>query len=463
MKMTNPRKTALQVGIAASLMTTAAGSALATNGYFAHGYGTKARGMGGASTALAQDGFAGANNPAAAAFAGNRWDAGADLFSPDRAASRTGGAGPMGPYFAGSATSKEKHFVVPEFGYNLALSDRIGLGLTVYGNGGMNTTYKTPGGCVHPTYGQMNLLCGNPGHLGVDLMQLIVAPTLAYKLDAGHSVGISPLMVYQRFEAKGLQAFQGTFADLNPMAPPVNISSDPMNMTDRGYDSSTGFGVRLGFMGKPTQNLTVGLSYAPKINMTEFDSYAGLFAGKGDFDIPANASVGIALQATPEVLVALDYQRIEYSGVPSIANASSRVAAPLMALMQGATDVSALQMGGAEGGGFGWKDVNVIKLGVQWQVSGKTTLRAGFNKGQNPIRGEDVTVNILAPGVMTKHYTLGATYQLSKTSELSWSLMIAPEVKVTAPSLFEGFGFPAGTDTIRMKQNSAGVQYSSRF
>ena len=69
-------------------------------------------------------------------------------------------------------------------------------------------------------------------------------------------------------------------------------------MTDRGYDSSTGFGVRLGFMGKPTQNLTVGLSYAPKINMTEFDSYAGLFAGKGDFDIPANASIGLALQAT---------------------------------------------------------------------------------------------------------------------------------------------------------------------
>jgi hypothetical protein len=130
MQVSNPRKTTLQIGLAAALFSMTAGSAFATNGYFAHGYGTKARGMGGASTALAQDGFAGANNPAAAAFAGNRWDAGADLFSPDRAASRTGGAGPMGPYFAGNATSKEKHFVVPEFGYNLALSDRMGLGLT---------------------------------------------------------------------------------------------------------------------------------------------------------------------------------------------------------------------------------------------------------------------------------------------------------------------------------------------
>ncbi|CAN1539424.1 hypothetical protein MCEMIEM28_01732 [Burkholderiaceae bacterium] len=36
----------------------------ATNGYFSHGYGIKAKGMGGAGVALAQDGFAGANNPA---------------------------------------------------------------------------------------------------------------------------------------------------------------------------------------------------------------------------------------------------------------------------------------------------------------------------------------------------------------------------------------------------------------
>ena len=52
----------------AALLALGASSALATNGYFAHGYGTKAKGMAGAATALAQDGFAGANNPAAAAF-----------------------------------------------------------------------------------------------------------------------------------------------------------------------------------------------------------------------------------------------------------------------------------------------------------------------------------------------------------------------------------------------------------
>jgi len=49
-----------------------AGSAYATNGYFSHGYGMKAKGMAGASTALHDDAFGGANNPAAMVFAGNR-------------------------------------------------------------------------------------------------------------------------------------------------------------------------------------------------------------------------------------------------------------------------------------------------------------------------------------------------------------------------------------------------------
>src|SRR3990167_4993695 len=74
-----------------------AGSAYATNGYFSHGYGMKAKGMGGAATTNTDDTFFGANNPAAAAFVGNRIDLGVDLFSPIREASRTGSAGTFGP------------------------------------------------------------------------------------------------------------------------------------------------------------------------------------------------------------------------------------------------------------------------------------------------------------------------------------------------------------------------------
>ena len=52
------KKLTVLVAIAA-----ASGSAFATDGYFAHGYGMKAKGMGGAATAMATDAMGGANNP----------------------------------------------------------------------------------------------------------------------------------------------------------------------------------------------------------------------------------------------------------------------------------------------------------------------------------------------------------------------------------------------------------------
>src|SRR5450756_3256785 len=67
--------------------------ALATDGYFPHGYGMKAKGMGGASTAMADDSFGGANNPASMVWAGDRLDIGLDLFSPKRHAERNGATG----------------------------------------------------------------------------------------------------------------------------------------------------------------------------------------------------------------------------------------------------------------------------------------------------------------------------------------------------------------------------------
>ena len=50
----------------------------------------KAKGMGGASVAMADDSFGGANNPASMVWAGDRFDIGVDLFSPKRDISRSG-------------------------------------------------------------------------------------------------------------------------------------------------------------------------------------------------------------------------------------------------------------------------------------------------------------------------------------------------------------------------------------
>ena len=100
--------------------------ALATNGYFAHGYGLKAKGMGGAATALSQDSFGGANNPASMVWAGSRMDIGLDWFRPVRSAARTGAGFST---LNGGVESDSRNFFIPGFGYNQMVSEKLSFGL----------------------------------------------------------------------------------------------------------------------------------------------------------------------------------------------------------------------------------------------------------------------------------------------------------------------------------------------
>lgn len=416
-----------------------AGSAFATNGYFSHGYGMKAKGRAGAATATYDDAFAGANNPAAAAFSGDRIDLGIDWFSPIREMSRSGSTGNPGfgtPPLNGSSDSDSDNFFIPEFGYNKMVKPNLALGVSVYGNGGMNTDYPSATTNCGPG---TNLLCGQ-GSLGVDLMQLIIAPTAAYKINEKNSIGITPLIGYQRFKAEGLQAFS-------------SISSDRADVTNNGYDDSWGWGVRVGYMGQITPTVTIGAAYASKMDFQEFNKYSGLFAEQGDFDIPENYNLGVAWQATPQIKLALDYQRINYSSVNSVGNQSTNFMTCNPFTGPNATGPGCLGMPG--GAGFGWSDINVWKLGAEYKYNEQWLLRAGWNHGDNPISSANVEFNTIAPAVITDHVTLGFTYTVESGNEVTVAYMHAFENDVSGPSYFFG-----GTDNIKMHQNALGIQYA---
>ncbi len=416
--------------------------AFATNGYFSHGHGMKSKGMGGADTAMAHDAYGGAGNPASMVWVGNRIDFGVDLFSPRRSVSRQGETA-FGGLYNGTADSDSNYFLIPEFGYNKMINPNLSLGVTVYGHGGMNTDFNSTlaGPSFSPACGgaQANMLLGC-GRLGVDMMQLVVAPTAAYKVTPNHSLGISPLFAYQRFKVDGLQAFQG-------------VSSSPGNLTNQGYDSSTGWGVRVGWMGKVSDTVSLGAAYSTKMKMGNFDKYKGLFAEQGGFDIPENYNVGIAVQASPKTLVAFDVQRINYSKIPSIANG----------VLNSLSAPPACPLGSACGSGFRWQDQTVFKLGAEYAYSNALTLRGGFNYGKSPIgnTANDISFNIIAPGVVEKHLTLGLTYKTTSGGELTLAYMHAFSNTVTGPSAVTTFtgGANFGTESLKMYQDSFGIAY----
>ena len=139
-----------------------------------------------------------------------------------------------------------------------------------------------------------------------------------------------------------------------------------------------------------------------------------------------------------------DVQRINYSKVASVGNAS------LSNLGNG--------LGADNGAGFGWKNVTAIKLGASYAYNNALTVRAGYNHSSQPIRSNETMFNILAPGVVQDHLTFGASWALSKQAELSLAYMHAFEQSVQGNgSVPNPYG--AGEVNLNMHQDSLGIAY----
>lgn len=404
-------------------------AAEATNGYFTHGYGTANKGLAGAGVALPQDSLIIATNPAGIAFLSKRYDIGLALFNPNRSyeviGNPTGFPGTFG-LVPGKVDSDSEYFGIPHFGFNKEVGANSRFGLAIYGHGGMNTDWPT------------NTFFGT-SPTGVDLSQLFVTPTYAIRSGSGrHAFGASVILAYQRFEVQGVQAF-GLF------------SSDPANLSNNGHDDSFGVGLKLGYLGKSSERFSFGASYQFETSMEEFDSYAGLFAEQGGFDIPATWTVGIAVAATDNLTFVFDVQETLYSDVASVGN-------PMLPNLQQAP------LGAAGGAGFGWEDMMTYKLGLQWSTGGDWTWRFGASTGDQPIPSSEVLFNILAPGVMEEHFTIGFTKMLgSGARAFNLALMYAPSTSVRGVNPLEA-PIPGQQEIeLEMDQLELEVSYSWGF
>jgi long-chain fatty acid transport protein len=396
--------------------------ALATNGYFSNGYGAASQGAGGVGIALPQDGLAAANNPAGTALLASRLDLGLTWFVPNRSADIVGNAFGADAHYSGDG---KKNFFIPDIGYLRQLSPTLSTGFAVYGNGGLNTRYP-----VNP-FSRF----GATGTAGVNLEQLFISPSLAWRVTTAQTLGVAITLARQRFDARGVGLFAG-------------FSSAPAHVSDQGVDSSTGAGIRLGWQGELAPGLVAGATWASKVN-GKFKKYSGLFADGGGFDIPSSYGVGLAWQATPAWNLAADVQTIQYNGVASVGNSVAKLFA-------------GSPLGAANGPGFGWRNVTVAKFGVNYRVDNSLTLRAGFAHNRQPVPAGETFFNILAPGVVQDHFTLGSTVKVGD-GEWTGFFAYAPGKAVNgAGSIPPGNppgGFGGGNANVRLKETLIGIAY----
>ena len=448
-----------QLSVALVLLIVAS-PVLATNGYFANGYGTKNKGLVGAGIALPQDAMIAATNPAGMVFVGERMDVGAAIFSPSpRSYTATGSTGApdgfacgancpfeFGPAGQGqSIESENDYFLIPHFGYNWMVNSDTSAGVTVYGNGGMNTEYKGGSAQHNDGFGVLTTTPGTygGGTAGVNLEQLFINVSVAKKSAGNNSVGASIIAAYQTFEAKGLSQFGG-------------FSSNPAKLSDNGKDSATGFGFKLGAQGEIHPGVVMAGSYQSKMHMSKFEDYSGLFAEQGDFDIPASWTLGFAWNTSSRSTLVFDVQTIYYSDVASVGNHIS----PLLTggCIPGPTGgTGAGCLGQTAGAGFGWDDMTIYKLGYQWTsgANNKWIWRAGYSYGEQPIPTTEMEFNILAPAVIERHLSFGFTNNLSSNSELNFVITHAFEKTLKGPNQFTG-----GAQTIELEMSQWDIEAS---
>ncbi|MBF0399190.1 MAG: outer membrane protein transport protein [Magnetococcales bacterium] len=406
--------------------------AFATNGYFSEGFGTANKSMAGAGVAFPTDAMGTAINPALMAHVGNQITLGVNLFMPDRGfTANTPSSTPAGVPFISPGTyeSSNDFFLIPYFGWNKMLDDNRSIGISVGGNGGMNTQYDSA------VFGNFAAPGFTSSPTGVDMAQLFVGFNYAQKLDDHNTLGVAPILAVQRIEVTGLQPFTG-------------VSASPDNVTNRGYDYSYGAGIKLGWYGPVNDWLSLGASIQSKTYMTRFDKYRGLLAESGSFDIPPILQAGVAVKPTPAITVAFDVQDLMFSNVKSIHNPNNVQLVP-----------GNIYMGTDNGLGFGWDDMIVYKIGAQWTPTSEWAFRAGYSKGNEVIPGQQGLFNIIAPATVTDHISLGAgwSFDAKNTINLAYIHAFDKSINGSSPNT------PFQTGSLEMSQNSVELGWTYKF
>ncbi len=465
--------------LTAMVMVAFSGSAMATNGYFTHGVGAKSKGMAG--TGVGSNANMGAimtaSNPALGVFVDDRWEAGLSIFSPRRSyvassSQLNGGLIDFGGgnfFFSHTVTpgkidSSSEYFPIPYVAKNWRLQNDANFTMAFYGRGGMNTDWDDTNASATSYLCGGDPFAGDPpgsgqgpycaGKAGVDLSQAFLALNYSARVGDNFAWGFGPVFAVQLFEANGV----GTFAPITKTCvstfdPNTGACTPPSSLTNKGHDSSIGWGFAGGIWWGISDAVSVGLAYQSEMSMDEFDDYSDLFAESGGFDIPSSIKGGISFLASDALRVNVDIEHTTYSEIKSIANPMQNLfSCPIVPF---GTELENC-LGGVAGGGFGWEDMTTYKLGFEWQRDEANTWRFGYSYGEQPIQSADVLFNILAPGVMEQHITFGLTHKAANGGLWDFSFMFAPEKSVSGPSAFD----PTQTITLEMSQLEFEVAYT---
>lgn len=251
---------------------------------------------------------------------------------------------------------------------------------------------------------------------GLGLEQTLFSPTYSFQINDRSEVGVSAVVAYQQFSTFGFG----------------HMSTDDLDYMVRGRESSVGTGVRLGMSGELAPGLSVGAAYQSRIAMDPFRRHRSVFTEPGEFDIPASANLGLALDATGQTTLRFDVRHIGYSDIKPF---TSRVLPNrFLALLGDGTSPD-----------FAWNDLTVYQVGWTWQNEDEDLAwNLKWSTRRQPAPTSEVLASALREQFSDEHWQVGMTRRTSDESRVSLSASYTPSDYFLA---LDGRGFEAN-DTL---------------
>ena len=372
--------------------------AYATNGLNHFGFGTESVMMGGADVAVARDTTALNTNPAGLrqlsrpAF---------DVYSATAYSLDVGHRDPL------NDARVSNHFVsLGGGGYARPLGHGLVAGIGLFAQGGAGNIFRN----VNTGLGTNDELSSQ---FGIGRINAGLAWQAGDKLSLGASIGA----IYSRIEQK-------IFPNTSVAAP-----TPFFGLKLKGVDGIN-FGLKFGAQYVASERWTLGATFTPKarltmsggsavVNMTATGLGAVTYrdAHISGFALPREAAAGAAWQATDRLLISAKVGWLNWAD--ALKSSTLTLTAPNNGAAPASIESTAT---------LNWKNQTVYALGTAYAYDNRTTLRAGFNYGANPVPAQNM--NPLLAAISVRHWTAGASRRLAGGWELGAGFEYQPGSRV---------------------------------
>lgn len=381
------------------------GIALA-GGYQINEQHARSMGFAGAFVAQASDASAVYFNPAGLAFQkGWRFSGGTTLIIPSTKFT--------GPSPSTNTTSMESQIFYPSNLYlAFGMENGMTFGLGIYNPFGLGSEWPAD-------------WSGRRLSVKTDLRTFYINPSVGYRIDDRLAIGVGVSFIV------GDVSLKFRVPTYSTLAPPTPAAKDGTALLEA---DGTGFGFNVGVLFKPTDRLSIGLSYRSKTDL-EFSGEATFSdmqalgpyfpggTGKTTLPLVNTFAGGVAYRVTDQLTVEADLQYVGWGKYKELkvdleeGPAFPLTGRPLQSDMGSKKD---------------WEDAYLVKIGAEYRMD-RFAFRVGYIMDTTP--QPDKSVEPMLPDADRNEFTMGVGYQFTESLSVdaAYQLILFKDRTVSTP------------------------------